>query len=75
MPLAAVGWRREGQIFGKSVPSIVGRHVIIKLRDLFKGLTVEHFEATGDTRRSPIKERPDLTAEELNARFEDHFGS
>jgi len=33
-------------------------------------LWVEQFEATGDTRSAL-----DLTAEELNARFEDHFGS
>jgi hypothetical protein len=31
---------------------------------------VERFKATGDTRRSPITERPDLTAEELSARWE-----
>jgi hypothetical protein len=38
-------------------------------------LRAEHFEATGDSRRSPITDRPDLTAEELNARFEKRFGS
>jgi hypothetical protein len=38
-------------------------------------LWAEHFEATGDSRRNPIRDRPDLTAEELNARFEKRFGS
>jgi hypothetical protein len=33
-------------------------------------LWVEQVKATGDTRRSPITDRPELTAEELNARFE-----
>jgi hypothetical protein len=31
------------------------------------------FQATGDTRKSPITKRPDLTAEERNARFEKRF--
>jgi hypothetical protein len=37
-------------------------------------LWAEHFEATGDSQRSSITDRPDLTAEELNARFERLFG-
>jgi hypothetical protein len=38
-------------------------------------LWVEHFDGTGDSKISPIPVRADLTAEELNARFEKCFGS